>query len=274
MPTEINYGDYEGASKESARLKLRTAHRYERIPRGESLYDLYLRVRELSLELSHVLSKGHRIVVVGHYWSNRMLIGCLHAVPFDAPGVELTHHGEDCTFETLIKRARLRDLVVASDEARTVRLGDVGRLGDLVDRHSFHPLLGHEAQRRVEQTLTGLPLASRAARLSALFQIAIVLASIAILLRRKAFLYPSAVGLLVRDFLSRPVDSEFDVLTPRELQILKLIAEARTSRQIAADLTISVKTVERHRANILEKLGMSDRVELTRYAIRRGLIEP
>ncbi|MGA8115213.1 MAG: response regulator transcription factor [Actinocatenispora sp.] len=92
--------------------------------------------------------------------------------------------------------------------------------------------------------------------------------------RGQPFLYPSAVSMLVRDHLRRGVDAEVDVLTPRELQILKLIAEARTSRQIATDLTISVKTVDRHRANILEKLGMSDRVELTRYAIRRGLIEP
>jgi DNA-binding NarL/FixJ family response regulator len=69
-------------------------------------------------------------------------------------------------------------------------------------------------------------------------------------------------------------DDDFDVLTPRELQVLKLIAEAHTSKEIAAELVISVKTVERHRQNILDKLGMSDRVELTRYAIRRGLIQP
>ena len=64
------------------------------------------------------------------------------------------------------------------------------------------------------------------------------------------------------------------ILTPRELQILKLIAEAHSSKEIAQMLVISIKTVERHRANILEKLGMRDRVELTRYAIRRGLVEP
>jgi DNA-binding NarL/FixJ family response regulator len=72
----------------------------------------------------------------------------------------------------------------------------------------------------------------------------------------------------------RPDDKEFDVLTPRELQVLKLIAEAYSSKAIAKELVISVKTVERHRQNILDKLGMSDRVELTRYAIRRGLIQP
>ena len=62
-------------------------------------------------------------------------------------------------------------------------------------------------------------------------------------------------------------------MTPRELEVLKLIAEAHSSKEIAQILVISIKTVERHRANILEKLGMRDRVELTRYAIRRGLVE-
>jgi DNA-binding NarL/FixJ family response regulator len=94
-------------------------------------------------------------------------------------------------------------------------------------------------------------------------------------IRGQSFLYPSAVAALVRDRVERGrADDEFDVLTPRELQVLKLIAEARSSKQIAEELVISVKTVERHRQNILDKLGMSDRVELTRYAIRRGLIEP
>jgi DNA-binding NarL/FixJ family response regulator len=63
-------------------------------------------------------------------------------------------------------------------------------------------------------------------------------------------------------------------LTPRETEIVKLIAEGRSSQEIAEVLVISPNTVERHRANILEKLGMHDRVELTRYAIREGLVEP
>jgi DNA-binding NarL/FixJ family response regulator len=88
------------------------------------------------------------------------------------------------------------------------------------------------------------------------------------------FLYPSATTTLVRDYLSRAADQHTDVLTPRETEIVKLIAEGHNSREIAALLTISVKTVDRHRANILEKLGMRDRVELTRYAIRHGLVEP
>lgn len=93
-------------------------------------------------------------------------------------------------------------------------------------------------------------------------------------MRGQSFLYPSAISTLVRDVVERGRAERFDVLTPRELQVLKLIAEAYTSKEIAAELVISVKTVERHRQNILDKLGMSDRVELTRYAIRRGLIQP
>jgi DNA-binding NarL/FixJ family response regulator len=93
-------------------------------------------------------------------------------------------------------------------------------------------------------------------------------------MRGESFLYPSAVATLVRDYVERGGHEQFDVLTPRELEVLKLIAEARSSKEIASDLVISIKTVERHRQNILDKLGMRDRVELTRYAIRRGLIEP
>jgi DNA-binding NarL/FixJ family response regulator len=95
-------------------------------------------------------------------------------------------------------------------------------------------------------------------------------------MRGDSYLYPSAVTTLVRDYVERGGrgEEEFDVLTPRELEVLKLIAEANSNKEIAKELFISVKTVERHRQNILDKLGMSDRVELTRYAIRRGLIQP
>jgi DNA-binding NarL/FixJ family response regulator len=96
-------------------------------------------------------------------------------------------------------------------------------------------------------------------------------------MRGEPFLYPRAVRALVRDFVERAERGERvrdDPLTPRELEVVKLIAEAMTSKEIADTLVISEKTVERHRANILEKLGMRDRVELTRYAIRRGLVEP
>jgi len=96
-------------------------------------------------------------------------------------------------------------------------------------------------------------------------------------MRGEPFLYPAAVTALIRDYLQRARAGEElsgDPLTPRELEVLKLIAEAYTSDQIAQALTISRRTVDRHRENILAKLGMRDRVELTRYAIRRGLVEP
>ena len=96
-------------------------------------------------------------------------------------------------------------------------------------------------------------------------------------MRGEPFLYPAAVRALVRDYLERARRGEEtprDPLTPREQEVVKLIAEANTNDEIAETLFISKKTVERHRANILEKLGMRDRVELTRYAIRRGLVEP
>lgn len=95
-------------------------------------------------------------------------------------------------------------------------------------------------------------------------------------MRGEPFIYPPAVRGIVRDLLERGLEgdeSDVSLLTPRESEVVKLIAEGRTNREIAAELTISEKTVERHRANILGKLGMRDRVELTRYAIRRGLIE-
>jgi DNA-binding NarL/FixJ family response regulator len=96
-------------------------------------------------------------------------------------------------------------------------------------------------------------------------------------LRGERFLYPGAMTPLIEEFLDRarqdlPVRA--DLLTPREQEVVKLVAEGHSSRQIADALVISEKTVERHRANILEKLGMRDRVELTRYAIRQGLVEP
>jgi DNA-binding NarL/FixJ family response regulator len=96
-------------------------------------------------------------------------------------------------------------------------------------------------------------------------------------MRGEPFLYPAAVRALVRDYLdraSRGEETPEDPLSPRELEVVKLIAEGFTSEEIAGQLFISKKTVDRHRANVLEKLGMRNRVELTRYAIRRGLVVP
>jgi DNA-binding NarL/FixJ family response regulator len=96
-------------------------------------------------------------------------------------------------------------------------------------------------------------------------------------IRGESFLYPGVMSALVRDYLDRIRRGERlpdSVLTAREDEVVKLIAEGNSSIEIAETLTISVKTVERHRANILQKLGMRDRTQLTRYAIRAGLIEP
>jgi DNA-binding NarL/FixJ family response regulator len=96
-------------------------------------------------------------------------------------------------------------------------------------------------------------------------------------MRGEPFLYPGAVTALIRDYLDRVRRGEglpAQVLTAREEEVLKLVAEGHSSKEIAETLFISAKTVERHRANMLHKLGMRDRLDLTRYAIRAGLIEP
>jgi DNA-binding NarL/FixJ family response regulator len=90
--------------------------------------------------------------------------------------------------------------------------------------------------------------------------------------RGEPFLTASAQQTLIRDFLDR--GDEPQELTPREQEVVKLIAEAHTNKEIAEILHLSEKTVESHRGRVLQKLGMRDRVELVRYAIRRGLVEP
>ena len=94
-------------------------------------------------------------------------------------------------------------------------------------------------------------------------------------LRGESWLHPGGVNALIRSHRRqedqlRPAEP----LTPREAEIVKLIAEGHTTKEIAETLVISPKTVERHRANILEKLELRDRVDLTRWAIRQGLVEP
>jgi DNA-binding NarL/FixJ family response regulator len=90
-------------------------------------------------------------------------------------------------------------------------------------------------------------------------------------IRGEPFMSPVAEEELLRNWLDEGASGSD--LTPRELEVVKLIAEAHTNKQIAQILNLSEKTVESHRGNVLSKLGMRDRVELVRYAIRRGLIE-
>ena len=88
----------------------------------------------------------------------------------------------------------------------------------------------------------------------------------------RTFLNSRTQQTLMRQWLDEGAPDE--LLTPREREVVKLIAEAHTNKQIAEALQLSEKTVESHRGNVLSKLGMRDRVELVRYAIRRGLVEP
>ena len=92
--------------------------------------------------------------------------------------------------------------------------------------------------------------------------------------RGEPFLTNAAERSLVREWMADDAAGPREPLTPREREVVKLIAEAHTNRSIAETLHLAEKTVESHRANVLRKLGMRDRVELVRYAIRRGLIEP
>jgi DNA-binding NarL/FixJ family response regulator len=92
--------------------------------------------------------------------------------------------------------------------------------------------------------------------------------------RGESFLTNAAEQSLVREWMADPSAGPREALSPREQEVLKLIAEAHTNREIGEILHLAEKTVESHRANILRKLGMRDRVELVRYAIRRGLVEP
>ena len=88
------------------------------------------------------------------------------------------------------------------------------------------------------------------------------------------FLSPPAIRTLMRAYMDDPDRARTSPLSAREQEVAKLVAEAHTTEEIAKLLVISPRTVERHRENILAKLGMRDRVELTRYAIKRGLVEP
>jgi two-component system response regulator NreC len=95
--------------------------------------------------------------------------------------------------------------------------------------------------------------------------------------RGEIFLYPSLATRLVQDYLKRADSGEqplvYDDLTPREREVLVLIAEGLTNAEIADRLVISVKTVDRHRENIMRKLNMHNRIDLVKYAIRTGLID-
>jgi DNA-binding NarL/FixJ family response regulator len=94
-------------------------------------------------------------------------------------------------------------------------------------------------------------------------------------IRGDAYLYPAVARKLVDDYVNRvrTIRTAADSLTPREREVLKLVAEGHTNKEIADFLGISIKTVENHRTNLMRKLDLHDRTELARYAIKIGLVE-
>ncbi len=103
-----------------------------------------------------------------------------------------------------------------------------------------------------------------------------LVAAINAIQRGESYLDPALTRTLISDYVRQVErgDEAPDSLTERELEVLKLVAEGMTNRQIALKLNISIKTVQTHRANLMDKLNLHDRTELVRYAIRRGLIQP
>lgn len=100
-----------------------------------------------------------------------------------------------------------------------------------------------------------------------------LVAAIRAVYRGESFLYPSAATALMEDYRQQVKgEDDYDQLTPREREILKLIAEGRTSQEIADSLVISLKTVLGHRSRLMEKLGLKNRTELIKYALRKGLL--
>lgn len=102
-----------------------------------------------------------------------------------------------------------------------------------------------------------------------------LMSAIRIVRQGDVYIYPSLARLLVKDFLHRSEASAPETreeLTPREQEVLTFIAEGYSNREIADELVISVKTVDRHREHIMRKLQLHNRVELVKYAIEKGLI--
>jgi DNA-binding NarL/FixJ family response regulator len=195
--------------------------------------------------------------------------------------------------QVLEREPDMRIVAEAQDGAEAVRLGLAGDVDLAVLDVSMPRMTGLQAARELtrrsevrvlmlsmhdgEQYLSGALQAGAAGYVLKTAADRDLVNAVRSAMRGEPFLYPDAVSAIVRDHLERAREggpAPKDPLTPREQEVVKLIAEAYTNDAIAETLVISKKTVERHRANILEKLGMRDRVELTRYAIRRGLIEP
>lgn len=113
-----------------------------------------------------------------------------------------------------------------------------------------------------------------------------LIAAVRAVARGEAFLSPSMTRALVTDYTQRAslsggarrepttVEDTYESLTSREREVLQLVAEGATNQEIADRLQLSIKTVQSHRATVMEKLGLRDLPHLVRYAVRRGLVDP
>jgi two-component system, NarL family, response regulator NreC len=93
--------------------------------------------------------------------------------------------------------------------------------------------------------------------------------------RGESYFSPSMASMLLEDYrvrLAHEEDDDVGMFTEREREVLQLVAEGKTNKEIADILTVSIKTVQTHRAHIMEKLGAHDRTDLVRYAMRKGII--
>jgi DNA-binding NarL/FixJ family response regulator len=107
-----------------------------------------------------------------------------------------------------------------------------------------------------------------------------LVAAVDALYNQRTFFTPRVSQIVLDGFLNRekhsetePVDPSGDVLTSREREVIQLLAEGRTSKEVAVTLNLSVKTAETHRTNLMRKLGLHSVADLTRYAVRNGIVQ-
>ena len=190
----------------------------------------------------------------------------------DIAGVEVVGEAADGA-EALVLAAREKPDAVLLD----IAMKGMGGLEAAARFREQHPgvkviiLSMHASEEYVLQALR----AGAAAYLikdSATAELELALKSV---MRGETYLSPAISRQVVEGYVQRMgAGSPVDPLTPRQREVLKGIAEGRSTKQIAADLGLSVKTVETHRAQIMERLGIRDVAGLVRYAMRTGLVPP
>jgi two-component system response regulator NreC len=202
-----------------------------------------------------------------------------------------------------IVRHGLRSLLSAEPDIKVVGEADNGRAVVRLVKElspqvvimdiSMPDLNGIEATRQILSDVTGVKVIALSMHSDSLFVLNMFKAgasgyllkdcaleelvkAVRTVMNRKIYLSPSISDIVVKDFVIgwSPEDSSssaYSILTPREREVLQLMAEGKTTNQIAESLCISVKTVEAHRKQLMTKLDIHSVAELTKYAIRQGL---